>query len=521
PTITVQPQSRTNIAGTTANFSVAASGTGPLSYQWRKESTNLTGATTANLTLTGVQLTDAGSYTVVVTNIAGAVTSTVARLTVWVLPTITVQPQSRTNIAGTTANFSVTAAGTTPLTCQWRRNGVDVLGATGTNYTITAVTSNDAGNYVVVVSNVAGSVTSTPPAMLTVWVPPTITMQPQNRTNIAGTPASFSVTAAGTAPLSYLWRKNGSDIPGATGPSYRMASVTTSDEGSYAVVVTNVAGAVTSQVATLTVWVPPTIAVQPQSRTNIAGTTATFGVVASGTGPLSYQWRKEGANLASATATNLTLTGVQPTDAGNYMVVVTNIAGSVTSAVATLTVWVPPAITGQPHSRTNIAGTTANFSVSASGTGPLSYQWRKEGANLAGATAANLTLAGVQPSDAGNYTVVVANIAGSVTSAVATLTVWVPPTITGQPQSRTVLEGTEVSFVVAASGTMPLAYQWFFGATPLTGATNATLTLLNVQTNRAGRYWVTVSNVAGSTNSDAALLLVQYFRHYSLANTNE
>ena len=106
-----------------------------------------------------------------------------------------------------------------------------------------------------------------------------------------------------------------------------------------------------------------------------------------------------------------------------YTVVVTNVAGSVTSTVASLTVWVTPAITAQPQSRTNLAGTTANFSVTATGTAPLAYQWRFNGTNLAGATASNYPIASVQLSNAGNYTVVVTNVAGSVTSAVAVLTV--------------------------------------------------------------------------------------------------
>src|SRR5262249_40764419 len=158
--------------------------------------------------------------------------------------------------------------------------------------------------------------------------------------------------------------------------------------------------------------------------------------------PLSFQWQFNGANINGATDSNLTLNNVQPTDAGNYRVVVTNSTGSVTSAVAILTVWLPPIISSQPQSRTNVVGTTAGFDAAASGTLPLSFQWRFNGANIAGATGVNLTLGPVQASDAGNYSVVVTNAAGSVTSAVAILTVWVPPAITFQPQSRTNVVGT-------------------------------------------------------------------------------
>src|SRR5436190_19510292 len=129
----------------------------------------------------------------------------------------------------------------------------------------------------------------------------------------------------------------------------------------------------TSSVTGLTVWVPPAIAAQPQSRTNISGTTAQFSVNASGTAPLNYQWQLYGGNIGGATGTSLTLNNVQPADAGNYTAVVTNSAGAITSAVATLTVWVPPSISSQPQSRTNVAGTSAVFNVSAGGSAPLNY----------------------------------------------------------------------------------------------------------------------------------------------------
>src|SRR6185295_16661023 len=101
-----------------------------------------------------------------------------------------------------------------------------------------------------------------------------------------------------------------------------------------------------------------------------------FNASASGTVPLAYQWQFNGVNMSGATGTALTLSNVHTTDAGNYTVVVTNLAGSATSAVATLTVVSPPAITLQPQSRTNNAGSTATFSTAADGTAPLSFQWR-------------------------------------------------------------------------------------------------------------------------------------------------
>ena len=103
--------------------------------------------------------------------------------------------------------------------------------------------------------------------------------------------------------------------------------------------------------------------------------------------------------------------------------VITNVAGLLTSALATLTVWVPPAITLQPASRTNLTGTSASFSVTATGTAPLSYQWQSTSGPISGATTSTLTLNNLQLSDAGNYSVVITNIAGSLTSSTTLLRV--------------------------------------------------------------------------------------------------
>ena len=263
-------------------------------------------------------------------------------------------------------------------------------------------------------------------------VGPTITMQPANQTVTAGQTATFAVVAGGTAPLSYQWQKNGASIAGATAASYTTLATTTADSGStFAVAVTNTAGTVTSAAATLTVSaapVAPTITMQPANQTVTAGQTATFAVVAGGTAPLSYQWQRNSVNIAGATAANYTTPATTSSDSGStFRVVVTNTAGTVTSAAATLTVSaaaVAPTITTQPVNQTVTAGQTATFAVVASGTATLNYQWQKNRANIAGATAASYTTPVTATTDSGStFAVVVTNTAGTVTSSTATLTV--------------------------------------------------------------------------------------------------
>jgi hypothetical protein len=154
---------------------------------------------------------------------------------------------------------------------------------------------------------------------------------------------TFSVVASGTAPLSYQWYQGVTPLPGATAASFLIASAQAANAGSYACVVTNSAGSVTSAAATLVVnaaLTAPVIVTSPASATVAAGEAATFTVVASGTAPLNYQWRKNGADIFGATAATYVIATVQSTDAATYACVVTNAAGSATSGGAVLTVTV-------------------------------------------------------------------------------------------------------------------------------------------------------------------------------------
>jgi len=172
---------------------------------------------------------------------------------------------------------------------------------------------------------------------------PAITSQPSNVTVAPGQTATFTVTATGTAPLSYQWQKNGSNISGATSASYTTPAATSVDNGSaFDVTVANSAGTLTSQQAMLTVSSTsgaPTIATQPANQTVNAGQTATFSVVANGTSPLSYQWQLNGTAIAGATSASYTTPVTTTANNGQqFRVVVTNSMGSITSNVATLTV---------------------------------------------------------------------------------------------------------------------------------------------------------------------------------------
>lgn len=336
PKITTQPTSKTVSVGGTAAFSVTATGTSPLTYQWSKDGIAISGATGATLTISSATTASVGSYTVTVTNAAGSVTSSAATLTVTSAPAITTQPTSKTVNAGSSVTFTVGASGT-GLTYQWHRSGGSTINTTVPSLTLTASTAN-AGTYYVVVKNSAGTAASET-FTLTVISVPTITTQPTSLTVGLGSTASFTVAAEGGGTLAYQWYKDGAAISGATSATYTISAAATSDVASYKVKVSNEAGGATSSAATLTVDQPPTITSQPTSLTVNTGSSASFSVAATASGTLTYQWYKNGVLISGATSSSYSFSSVTSSDAGSYKVVVTNDGiVSTTSNVVTLTV---------------------------------------------------------------------------------------------------------------------------------------------------------------------------------------
>ena len=176
-----------------------------------------------------------------------------------------------------------------------------------------------------------------------------------------------------------------------------------------------------------------------------------------------------------------------------------------------------PTIQVQPQNQNAGAGGTVNFSVTASGAPAPTYQWRRNGIAIPGATSSLLTVSNIQAAQAGDYSVVITNAFGSVTSTVATLTLVTVPTIQAQPQSQVAAVGQNVTLSVTASGSPAPTYQWRFNGVPIPGATSPALTLTNVQAAAAGAYSVTVTNTFGSVTSATANVTVESTRIVNLS----
>lgn len=331
--ITAQPQTQDFTQGTTRTFSVAATGQGPFTYQWRKDGISIAGATGATLTLAGVASTDIAIYDVVVTGARGSTTSAPASLGTEV--GIKTQPRTQFGVIREDATFTVEATGSEP-TYQWRKNQVPIPGATHASLTLRNIAYVDrtyGGGIDVVVKNLFGSVGSRAVDLVA------FEAYSDGATAQAGTEITFRIGRDGTQAPSNQWRRNGVNIPGATTETYRIASLQPSDTGVYTMVATLPDGSFTSNGVPLSVGPTPlSIASQPIGKTAAVGEGVTFRVVALGNPAPRYQWRKDGVAIPGATASTYTMPSVAYGDVAGYSVVVSNAQGSVTSDVAKLTV---------------------------------------------------------------------------------------------------------------------------------------------------------------------------------------
>jgi hypothetical protein len=470
PTVS-NPQSVTVMAGQTASFSVTATGATPLQYQWFKNGVAIPGATTNTYTTPSTTSVDDGTkFSVTVANAYNTATSAPATLTVITssadYPVITQQPMGAVVCRNSTLTLSVDATNATGF--QWDLNGAPIAGATSSTYSVANVQSSQSGTYSCDVSN---SLTSVMSNAVTVSIGSTVTTSPANVSISAGQVGTFTVAASGESPFAIQWYEiapgsaTGIAIAGATLGTYVTPVATTSESGSqFYATITDACGTVTTTaVATMTVTtsdVPPTIVQQPVSQTVAIGATPTFSALASGSPTIGYQWyeipagKTVGSAIATATTASYTLpaTATALGDNGDqYYVIATNAYGQATSQNATLAIGSGILIVTQPVSQYVLVGQTATFSVTATSTLPLTYQWYEAApgsanfAAIAGATSASYSVTNATVSEYGTvFYVVVKNAVSSVTSSSAALYVGPLNQIGGLCSSGWVPHGTTI-----------------------------------------------------------------------------
>ncbi len=213
--------------------------------------------------------------------------------------------------------------------------------------------------------------------------------------------------------------------------------------------------------AELVVGLTPVITAQPENAAILSFESAQFSVSATGAAPLFYQWLFNGSSISGATNSTLSLSNVQPAQAGNYSAVVFNQAGSVVSAAARLTVNRIPTILVPPTNSFARIGSNTVFAVTAVGNGPLRYQWRFNDVMIPSGTNASLVITNTQTTNAGSYSVIISDTIGTVTTTPVTLTMLISPAIVVAPIAQSVVVGQPVTLSVVASGSpFPFGYEW-------------------------------------------------------------
>ena len=462
PVITLQPTNQTVFAGTNATFNVTAISTPPLTYQWQFNGTHIPNATNTSLTIANAQTNNVGYYNIVITNIFGSVTSSNANLTVLAVPPIFInQPTNETILGGSNTTFYASAIGPQPIFYQWQFNATNIVNATNTLLSLTNLQSVNDGQYALIASNSYGITVSSNAILNVITFSPVVTSQPTNKLIFQGSNVTFTVTATGTPQLNYQWQFNGTNLVNATNTSLIIANAQYTNQGNYDVIVTNLYGSVISSNAFLTiidlagalnttnlVWTTSGSSQWfPESQTTHDGVAAAqsgsvgngqqsiLQTTVSGPGTLSFWWKSFGSlsfsiNGVSQGGISFSTGWQQKTyylGAGVQTLTWTYSGGPF--AFGANAAWVDqvsfisggtaPIINSAPNTFYVRANTNVTFAVNAVGTPPLAYQWLFNTTNLINQTNATLIMLNVQPTNSGNFSVVITNSYGSISTNAA------------------------------------------------------------------------------------------------------
>ncbi len=474
----------------------ATTGTG-YTFQWNKDGVAINGATQSSY------IADApGVYTCTVSANGCTLTSNATTINLGdaVTPAVSIAADNSTVCSGTTVNFTATPTngGTTP-TYQWKKNGVNINGATSATYALTAPANNDVVTVVMTSNNSCQSTNTSNSNAVTLTVTnsvtPTVSITAGTTSICAGTSAQFTsaITNGGTTP-GYQWKKNGVNISGATLSSYTTNALANGDVislqlTSNATCVSSANATSNSITMTVNATVTPGVSVSADNTTVCAGGTVTFTATPTngGTTP-TYQWKKNGVNITGATSATYALTSpanndvISVTMTSNAACTSTTVASS-NNVTITVSSSIVPSVSIVADATTVCSGTTVNFTATPTngGTTPT-YQWKKNGVNINGATAATYAL--IAPANNDVVTVVMTSnnscqSTNTSNSNAVTLTVTnsVTPTVSITAGTTSICAGTSVQFTSAiTNGGAAPGYQWKKNGVNISGATLSSYT---------------------------------------------
>ena len=558
PVVTTNPTSQTATAGQSVTFTAAADGSPAPTVQWQLSTnggttyTDISGATSATLSVTATAGQDGTLYRAVFTNIAGATPTTAAKLSVISAPFVTLNPLSQTIPVGQTVTFTAAASGNPAATVQWRVSTdggatyTNIAGATSTSLSFVTTATQKGNLYLAVFTNSSGFV-QTSAAVLGVLSAPVITQNPVSQSVIVGNSVTFTAAAAGNPTPTVQWQvstNNGgsySNITGATSATYTLAVAAGMNGYRYRAVFTNTSGSANTTAATLTALKLPAITQDPANVTVVSSQTATFTSAATGTGTLTVQWQVStngGAtfsNIPGATSTTYSFVTDLSQNGNQYRAVFSDATGAAVTKPALLTVTSSaPLVNTSPFSQSIAAGRSVTFTANA--TNPLvttnartnavataapTIQWQvstdggRTFTNVAGAKSNTLTFVTSTTQNGYQYRAVFTSNNQTTTTVAATLSVLAPPVVKTNPTSQSVAKGTNVTFTAAATANPVAAIQWQVSTnggltfTNITGATSSTLSILAAAANNGYFYRAVFTNSQGTATTSSAKLTVR------------
>lgn len=444
-------------------------------------------------------------------------------------PAFTTQPFNQNRVAGQTLQLVTLASGDPAPTYSWERLPAgtatwatlsDTANYTGTGtrtLTIVATLAMSGDQFRCTASNNLGSVISSA-ATITISpaTAPSITSNPVSRTVVTGEYASFSMSGTGSSPLTARWQRKpistgvwadlieGGAYSGTASGTLTVLATLAMSGDEFRCTITNVAGSAVTSAAILTVTpvIAPSIAALPATASILYGGYFSVSATVSGTSPITLQWFKNGNPITGANSSFYSKSNCTTSDGGNYHLTATNSAGSASSSVLVLTVApvIAPTIVNQPAAVTVSRNYSANFSVSATGSPTLTFQWFKNGQAITGATSSSYYISSASAGNSGSYTVRVTNDGGSVTSNAAELTVLpaILPDFSYYSYGPVSISQSYPYFSLnlSVTGTSPMTYQWFKDGVAIAGATSYYYSKTGTAAD-AGIYTLRVTNEGG------------------------
>ncbi len=415
-------------------------------------------------------------------------------------PAVLRQPADVFIVPGQPITLTAFVAGSDSAAFQWQKDGTDLSAQTILSLNLISPGYADFGDYRLRVQDGTAVVFSQVARLI---APPAIVAQPQASRVFNGDTSLFQVTASGTTPLTFQWYFGVVPVAGGTTSSLVVPNAGYSKGGNYYVVITNVAGSVTSSVVALEVYPKPGLNISCSSPNLGFDDTLKINSSASGVAPPAFQWQLNGIDIPGETNSSFTVWNARPSIAGTYRYRATVAGGSLYSPTQVVTV-----------ARAVLTNYVGRRIILDAGQGcglAREYRWFRDGTELSSQTNSTLWIETLSAGDAGNYTAAVQFDAGEQLFDIAGLTVLSAPpgpAITDQPEGGDRDVGQSFELKVRAWSEEPVTWQWRHNGTNISGAEASSLLLTNLQLADGGEYSIAVTSAGVTVTSDPAILNV-------------